>query len=68
MVSLVTTYHELCISQEGGPGVITTTQLFQFWAKKLAHLKFIDYPSINNMTLQCMLNNSHCVESWNGNT
>ena len=37
MVSLVTTYHELCISQEGGPGVITTTQLFQFWAKKLAH-------------------------------
>ena len=37
MVSLVTTDHKLCISQEGGPDIITTTQLFQFWAKKLAH-------------------------------
>ena len=37
MVSLVTTNHELCISQERGPDVITTAQLFQFWAKKLTH-------------------------------
>ena len=24
----------ICISQEGGPDIITTTQLFQFWPKK----------------------------------
>ena len=29
MVSLVTTNHELCITQEVGPGVITTIQVFQ---------------------------------------
>ena len=29
------------VSQEGGPGVITTTQLFQFWAKKLAHQRCV---------------------------
>ena len=26
--------------RKGGPGVITTTQLFQFWVKKLAHQNF----------------------------
>ena len=33
-------YHESCILQEGGPGVITTTQLFLYSAKKFPHQRY----------------------------
>ena len=37
---------------------------FNFGQRKLAHQRCAEILLINNMTLQCTLNNSHCVESW----
>ena len=45
------------IPQEGGHGVLPQPNYFNFGQRKLAHQRCA---IINNTTLQCMLNNSHC--------
>ena len=44
--------------------LLSQPNYFNFGQRKLAHQRCAKILLINNMTLQCMLNNSHCVESW----